>query len=65
MPFDKDKLGNVMSLQMKMAKHIKNRNSEKLKMYLAFCMQQWKTPNDCPVDIKIINRALKIIGELN
>ncbi len=65
MPFDKDKLGNVFSLQTKMIKHINNRNSEKLKMYLAFCIQQWKTPLDCPIDLKVIKDAMRVIEELN
>lgn len=63
--FDMNKFGNVMSLQMKMVKHIQNNNSDKLKMYLAFCMQEWSKPNDCPIDIKIIKDAIGVIKEFN
>ncbi len=65
MPFDRDSLGNILSLASKMVKHINGRDSEKLKMYLAFCIQEWKTPDECPIDRKIINDAINVIKELN
>lgn len=65
MPFDKELAGHVLSLQMKMVKHIQDRNSEKLKMYLALCIQEWKNPKDCPMDMSIIKDAIKVIKELN
>lgn len=63
--FGVNKFGNVMSLQMKMVKHVQSRNSDKLKMYLAFCIQEWPKPKDCLVDIEIINDAISVIKELN
>jgi len=42
-------IGSVMSLSMKMIKHTKSKNTKKLKMYLAFCIQTWPKFNTCPV----------------
>jgi hypothetical protein len=59
--FQHNRFGNVMSLQMKMIKHCQNRNAEKLKMYLAFCVQEWPVFSDCPIPKEVIGDAINVI----
>ncbi len=59
--FDSSKFGNILSLQTKIQKHINSRNTRKLKMYLAFCIQEWPKIDDCPVERKLIGEAINII----
>jgi len=54
-------IGSVMSLSMKMIKHTKSKNTKKLKMYLAFCIQTWPKFNTCPIDTQIIKGAVDVI----
>ena len=59
--FDKDSMGNLASLLMKFNKHIHAGRSDKLKEYLAFCIQTWPNLNDCPVDQGVLREALSIV----
>ncbi len=61
--FDAKKLVNIMRLQMKIIKHTSSRNMEKVKMYLAFCIQQWRTVRSCPVDREVLKKAIYLLGE--
>jgi len=60
--FNKDTLGSILSLQSKLIKWTKERNLDKLKEYLAFCIQQWPVHDKCPIDQRIINQAIDIVG---
>ena len=60
--FKPDSLGSVVSMTMKLEKHIQDRNSLKLKEYLAICMKHW-TPDNCPVDTGLIGRAIDVIRQ--
>jgi hypothetical protein len=60
--FNPDSMGHVLSLKCKIIKHLQTKNSEKLAMYIAFCVQQWKDLSRCPIDFEeIIRPALDII----
>jgi hypothetical protein len=61
--FDKAKFGNVMSLQMKLTKHVMARNVDKLKKYLAFCIQEWPVFSECPIDTSLIKEAIDVIRD--
>lgn len=60
--FDQAAFGSVLGLQEKIQKHIRSRNPEKLKMYLAFCIQEWPSVKACPVDVQLIKEALNVIS---
>ena len=59
--FHKDRIGNVLSLQMKMVKHTNSPNHKKLKMYLAFCMQEWPKVDRCPIDMEVVKNAIEVL----
>lgn len=62
--FNKNSFGSMLSLQTKIVNHISIKNSEKLKEYLAFCIQTWPNLSTCPLDIRIINKAVEVIKEV-
>ena len=59
--FQHGRFGNVMSLQTKMIKHCQHRNADKLKMYLAFCIQEWPVFSDCPIPKEVIRDSINVI----
>ena len=63
--FDASKVGNALSLQVKIQKHVMARNAESLKKYLAFCIQEWPNIDNCPVDRKLIGQAIRVIQHFN
>ena len=60
--FDKEKGGHVLSIQFKLIKHVQNGNVKKIKEYIAFLVQQWPDLNSCPIDQKLIKRAMDRLG---
>ena len=63
--FDQNKFGHSLGLQTKIQKHVASQNAEKLKMYLAFCIQEWPSIEDCPVDRQLIGKAIRVIQHFN
>jgi hypothetical protein len=59
--FNRNSFGNLASLQMKFLKHTRNGDAEKLKKYLALCIQEWPKFEDCPVNRRLIDDALHVI----
>jgi hypothetical protein len=53
--------GSMMSLQNKLIKHTKARNKEKIKMYLAFCIQTWPVFDKCPIDRDMLKEAIEVL----
>ena len=63
--FDASKVGNKLSLQVKIQKHVMARNAESLMKYLAFCIQEWPKIDNCPVDRVLIGQAITVIKEVH
>ena len=60
--FDINSFGSLMSLKCKFIKHTQQGNTDKLKKYLAFCIQTWpEGVDDCPVDRDILDAAIAVI----
>lgn len=51
--------GSINSLQTKLLKHIGTGNKEKLRMYLAICIQEWPIVESCPIDTGILKQAIE------
>ena len=61
--FDRDSFGHITQLQLKILKHSRARNAHKLAQYLALCIQEWPVFDNCPINRRVIDEALQIIGE--
>ena len=59
--FNRNAFGSIMSLQNKLLKHTRAKNAEKLKGYLAFCIQEWPDFSSCPIDEAIIKDAILMV----
>ena len=60
--FNPDSIKSISTLQRQIINHTEKRNIQKIKMYLAFCIQMWKNLNDCPIQSDILSNAINTIG---
>jgi hypothetical protein len=61
--FNKQNFAGIMSVQMKMITHVQNKNVKKLRMYLAFCIQEWPDIKECPIEMELIKNAIRILEQ--
>ena len=61
--FNRDSFGHLAQLQLKLLKHTQARDAHKLSQYLALCIQEWPVFDNCPINRRVIDEALQIIGE--
>jgi hypothetical protein len=59
--FNPANVGSVLSLQFKLSKHTNTNNKEKVKQYLALCVQEWPDLRSCPIDQRLIEQAIDVL----
>jgi len=59
--FNNKSIENIIRLQMQLLFHIKNKNVEKVAIYIRFILEQWPDIRQCPLDINLIIDALRMI----
>ena len=66
--FDPHSLGNWLSLQAKLMKHVKNEDGERCNAYLTIVDKHWPGKHDaaytnCPIDRKLLRDAIELANK--
>jgi len=62
--FNKDSFGHCMGLHTRIQKHVESGNAKKVRNYLAFCITTWPDLDTCPIDRKLLKRAVQVLDQL-